>query len=68
MIDAYEIRQQVHTIHKSWLEVIASGSIERVVRDEYNRYVRDYPDEYFEFCKIERHEHCLAFTPKEQAP
>lgn len=60
----FEIRQQVRTVQKSWLEVISTTEIERVARCDYERFVAENPDGYFELVKVELNEDCLAFTPK----
>lgn len=62
----FEIRQQVRTVQKAWLEVVATSESERVARCDYERLVQAHPDEYFELVKIEVMEDCLAFTPKNQ--
>lgn len=59
----YEIRQQVKTVNKIWLETIFSTQCERVARASYEDLVKDNPLEYFELLKIENTEECLAFTP-----
>lgn len=60
----FEIRQQVRTVQKTWLEVIATSESERVARCDYERFVAENPNGYFELVKVEIVEDCLAFTPK----
>ena len=59
----FEIRQQVRTVQKRWLEVIASSDFERLMRVEYDRLKNEHPTEYFELVRVELAEDCLAFTP-----
>ena len=60
----FEVRQQVRSVHKSWLEKIFDSSSERVARLCYESHVEKYPSEYFELVKVTHTEECLAFTPK----
>jgi hypothetical protein len=64
MAERFEIRQQVRTVSKAWLETIATGTFERPIRMDYDRLVAENPEEYFEFVRVEVVEDCLAFTPK----
>lgn len=58
----YEIRQQVRTVHKAWMEVIASGEWERTIRNDYDRFVKEFPNDYFELVLLNYSESCLEFT------
>lgn len=58
----YEIRQQVRTVPRSWLEVIAEGPFERPLRNEFERLVRENPNEYFELVEVTASETCLKHT------
>lgn len=60
----YEIRQQVKTAAKKWLEIVQKGEFERPLFIEYERLAREYPNEYFEIVRVSAEEACLAFTPK----
>jgi hypothetical protein len=60
----YEIRQQVGTVTKKWLELVHKGEFERPSLIEYERLTKEYPNEYFEFVRVSAEEVCLAFTPK----
>ncbi|MBW2644573.1 MAG: hypothetical protein JRE23_00085 [Deltaproteobacteria bacterium] len=60
----FEVRQQIKSVDKSWLQVIFESSIERPARMSYLKLVDDYPEEYFELVKVEHKEECLEFTPK----
>lgn len=65
----FEIRQQVKTVRRRWLELVTKSGNERIMRSDYERLAASYPDEYFELVRIETSEECLAFTPKhEQTP
>ena len=60
----YEIRQQVKTVNKRWLEVVFCSDIERVAGTSYDTLKKEHPDEYFELVRVNHIEECLAFTPK----
>lgn len=60
----YEIRQQVRSVAKRWIEVVHKGEFERPLLMEYERLTREYPKEYFELVRVSTEEACLAFTPK----
>jgi hypothetical protein len=60
----YEIRQQVSTVRKSWLEVISSQTFERPARDEFDRLQAEHPGTYFELVEVLVTENCLAHTGK----
>lgn len=60
----YEIRQQVSTVSKNWLEVIDQSEYLRGLQLNYDNLVASRPNEYFEPVKVTRDEECLAFTPK----
>ena len=64
MADIFEVRQQVGTVFKKWLEPIYTGSSERVANDSYEHFVETYPGEYFELVQVTKTERCLKFTPK----
>jgi hypothetical protein len=59
---SYEIRQQVKTIHKSWLEVIWKTESERVALFEYEKIVNENPGDYFELVSVVITENCINFT------
>lgn len=63
MPEHFEIRQQVRTVHKRWLEVIAKSAHERTISADYDRYVSQNPGEYFELVNVTHDEKCLGFTP-----
>ncbi len=60
----YEVRQQVRTVNKRWLETVSSTTVERVAMDDYHRLIRENPNDYFEIVKVTHEEDCLAFTPQ----
>lgn len=63
-MEHFEIRQQVETVEKKWLEVIHSGASHRVMVFTYHNLIAENPDKYFEFVRVVKTEECLAFTPK----
>lgn len=63
LVTTFEVRQQVRTVNKGWLESVSSNECARIVRMDYDRLVAEYPSAYFELVKIEHKEDCLAFTP-----
>lgn len=63
----YQVRQQVRTVVRSWLEVISDTTIERVARADYARLVAEHPTEYFELVEVRASENCLAFTALPQS-
>jgi hypothetical protein len=64
----YEIRQQVKTINKSWLEVVWQTESERVALCEYEKIVNQNPDDYFELVFVDVTEDCIKFTKKLDNP
>lgn len=56
----FEIRQQVQTVHRAWLEVIEEPSSERVAIETFRRHCEANPGTYFELVKIEVIEECLG--------
>lgn len=64
MMTKFEVRQQVRTVGRRWLETVYTSESDRVARLAYDRFVQEYPGEYFELVKVTRDEECLAFTPK----
>ena len=63
MVVTFEIRQEVRTICRQWLETIFANNSERVARSSYETMVQEHPEDYFELVRVERDEACLAFTP-----
>lgn len=63
-MEHYEIRQQVKTVEKRWLETVYKGPILRVLEITYDELVKDNPDDYFEIVQVTHDEKCLAYTPK----
>jgi len=63
MKTTYEIRQQVRTVNKHWLETIHTGGSERIAWKSYQILVDEYPNEYFELIEVFSDEKCLKFTP-----
>jgi len=63
LTDSYEIRQQVGTVNKKWLEVVDRPRSDRLARLDYERMVAANPQDYFELVKVTHTEQCLAFTP-----
>lgn len=61
-----QIRQQVSTVKRSWLEVIAIGS-SRLMEYEYDELCKAHPNEYFELVEVKHIESCLAFRKKPEA-
>ena len=68
MVTTFEVRQQVRTVYRRWLETIYANSSERVARDTYNRLVTEHPTDYFELVKATRNEDCLDFTSTQDEP
>jgi hypothetical protein len=58
----YEIRQQVKTIQRSWLEVVWRTESKRVALNEYERIVNENPGDYFELVFVDITEDCIKFT------
>lgn len=63
-MEHFEIRQQVETVGKKWLETIHTSQSLRPLQMTYERLVENNPDDYFELVQIIKDEKCLAFTPK----
>jgi hypothetical protein len=61
---SYEIRQQVKTINKNWLEVIFKCDSERVALCSYDKIINENPNQYFELVLVNITEDCIKFTPK----
>lgn len=66
-ITVFQIKQQVCTVNKCWLEVIATSQFERTARMDYEGLVKEYPEKYFELVKVTTIEECLDFTPNKGA-
>ena len=60
----YEIRQQVRTVQKTWLEVVSQPTSERTAMNEFEQLRDQYPGTYFEVVRIEVIEKCLGHTCK----
>jgi hypothetical protein len=58
----YQIRQQVKTINKNWLEIVWKTKSERVALLEFERIVNQNPDDYFELVFVDITEDCIKFT------
>lgn len=56
------VRQKVQTVSRSWMEDISSSPYERVARMEYEGYVKEHPDAYFELLAVVSAEICRDFT------
>jgi len=65
-IEFFEIKQQVKTIEKSWLETIATSQSLRVIEIDYERIVKNNPSDYFELIKTVKTEECLAYTKQNE--
>ena len=63
-MEHFEIRQQVKTVAKRWLETIHTSASLRVLEMTYWDLVKNNPDDYFELVQIFKDEKCLEFTPK----
>lgn len=63
MAHKYQIKQQVKTINKKWLEPVYESQIYRIANMEYKRMVNDNPGEYFELVFVNIIEECIKFTP-----
>lgn len=57
------VRQQVSTAFKSWLVDVMTSKHRHVAQREYDRLVRENPDDYFELVATMSSEVCKAFTP-----
>ncbi len=57
------VRQKVSTVERSWLVDVFDSETERVVRQSYERLVRDNPEAYFELVAVLSSEVCRLFTP-----
>jgi hypothetical protein len=67
----YEIRQTIRAADKNEFRAVAlfGGDFGRMARMEYDRLIREYPNEYFELIKVEHVEECLDFVGnKEPTP
>lgn len=60
----YKIMQTVNDVRGSMQREIYVGKIERLVFHEFDRLIREYPNEYFELIQIEHNETCLRFTKR----
>lgn len=58
----YEIRQQVGTVVKRWLEVVSTHDSWRSAEAHYAWCVAQAPDCYFELVRVEITEDCRAHT------
>lgn len=63
----YEIRQQVCSVQRAWLEVIDQPTSERAALNSFRNYCEKNPGTYFEVVRIEMSEACLGHT-KNGAP
>lgn len=64
----YEVRQQVRTVRKNWLETVFDSTFERPAKDEYDRLVQQNPSEYFELVRLSAAEECLAHSNQVTKP
>lgn len=64
-MEHFEIRQQVKTVEKRWLETIHKSTSFNSMKPTYDRLVKENPDDYFEFIKVTHNEECLHFTWRE---
>jgi hypothetical protein len=64
IMEHFEIRQEVKTVEKSWLETIHTSGSLRILEMTYGDLVKNNPDDYFELVRVFKEEKCLAFTPK----
>ncbi|WP_404666775.1 hypothetical protein [Roseateles asaccharophilus] len=58
----FEVRQQVGTVRKTWLEAVFESAYERPARDEYERLTQQEPSSYFELVRVTAAEECLAHS------
>jgi len=63
-MEHFEIRQQVKTVGRSWLETIYKEQSLRMLEMIYEGLVKNNPDEYFELVQVTHNEKCLAYTPQ----
>lgn len=61
-IETFEVRQNLKTAIGKHLIVIHCGRSFREAEMFYDSVVKQYPDEYFEFCKIYKKETCISFV------
>lgn len=59
----YEIRQTVRTAKGFMTITVFSGAVERLAALSFADLKNKYPDNYFEFIKVEHKEELLDFTP-----
>jgi len=64
-MEHFEIRQQVKTVGRSWLETIYKEQSLRMLEMLYEGLVKNNPDEYFELVQVTHNEKCLAYTPEQ---
>ena len=64
VMEHYEIRQQVKTVEKRWLETIHKSLSFNGMKPTYDRLIKENPEDYFELIKVTHNEECLHFTPK----
>jgi hypothetical protein len=60
----YKIMQTVSCVLKRWPVEIYTGKIERLAFHEFDRLIKEFPNEYFELIQIEHNETCLRFTKR----
>jgi hypothetical protein len=62
-MEHFEIRQQVRTVEKRWMETIHKEQSLRMLEMIYEGLVKNNPDDYFELVQVNNSEKCLAYTP-----
>lgn len=63
--EIFEVRQNLKTAIGGQLIVIHRGASFREAEMFYDSVVSQYPNEYFEFCKIYKKETCISFVKRE---
>lgn len=64
MAVTWEVRQQVKTSKKSWLESVYSSEYARPAEHAYFGLCRENPDDYFELVRVTHDEECLHHNGK----
>lgn len=62
MTTIYQVKQQVHSVNKSWMVILSESPLERVSKLYFDELVKEHPGVYFELIKITTSEECLRYA------
>lgn len=58
----YVVKQLVKTASGNFMHIVSEREFERMALSDYDDFVKQHPDQYFEVLKTETRETCLRFT------